>query len=218
MKKIILVLVMILALTGCSASVKPASNTETDAPTTVEAIKTESIKTTVKVTETKAETPEEYAMRAMLFRLRMLEIAVTGEEMINLAKSTWSNTIYERLDPKTNPYTLRSRNPNKFHDDFNDSLDKLFNSNNFSAKKKTVETERPKLVKELKDFRDHPEGCEHIYAALVEYHDLCDSIIELGANPSGSLKTYGEKIDSVYDNFDKVSNNLNAEIDLILDP
>lgn len=118
-----------------------------------------------------------------------------AEEVCNLTKSVWYDTIYEEYDSETVAYTQTN---GKFHDDFNDSLAKLYSSTSIKTtvadikeNQEAVDDLYKSLLNPTEEFEDCFEEVEALYSA---YYDLT----KLAISPSGSLKSYSENL-SEYD-------------------
>ncbi len=143
----------------------------------------------------------------------MLNGGAEAESTANMIHSVWYNTIYNKADPSTNKYTLKSKyrsdayymnstsvSSSYFNDDFNDSLGLYFASDDYKtsvtliqANKDTVSNAMTKLSKNI------PEGKENAYAAISALYDQYLGMINLAINPTGNLSSYTSSFNQ-YDN------------------
>ncbi len=193
----IVVLLLAFVLVGCSSTADPVIADNQEAKPT---------KLTI----------DAYAAEALTFRYDLLDAGATAEGVVNLVKLVWSNTIYERNDVRTDKYT--KYNEEYFNSSFNTSLSNLYKSEEYTEPVSKLEEVRPQLARKLRDFRDYPEGGQHLYDALIVMHTKIDDLIELAVDPAGSLQSYSERINEIYADFNRVVDDVFVEVDIILDP
>ena len=146
--------------------------------------------------EERINTYNEYVTNLEAARFAMLNGAAKSEEVCNLTKAVWYNTIYEKSDSKTDKYTKTAFG---FNSDFNTSLEKLYASDEIAlaiselkANQKVVED----LIKSLQLPTDEFSEC---YKTVMEMYGAYSSFVQLAISPSGSLQTYSENF-ATYDN------------------
>ena len=140
----------------------------------------------------------EYIENLENFLYTALSGAADAEEVCNLTKAVWYDTIYEEYDSETIAYTQTN---GKFHDDFNDSLTKLYSSTSIKTavagikeNLETVDDLYKSLLNPEEDFEDCFEEVEALYST---YYYLT----KLAISPSGSLKSYSENLAEYDDEF-----------------
>ena len=145
--------------------------------------------------QAKAKARTEYIENLTDFLYTSLYGGADAEKVCNLTKSVWYDTIYEKYDVETAPYTQTN---GKFHNDFNVSLSKLYSSSSYQSAVSDIKENRIKvdaLYKELLNPEEEFEDCfKEVEALYSAYYDLT----KLAISPSGSLKTYSEDL-SEYD-------------------
>lgn len=136
---------------------------------------------------------------------KMLDGSVEAEDCGNLIKSVWYNTIWEESDVETDKYTKRN---GVFNEDFNDSLDLLFNDNEFKEKIYSIEQNQEEVESLFKKLKNPSENWEEAYLDLKEYYDDYLTFTNLCINPSGNLQTYStnfnETDSDVSNDYDKM--------------
>lgn len=142
-------------------------------------------------------------------RVQALRGGAIAEQMCNLTKKVWSNTIYEEFDVETSKYTMVS---GVFHDDFNTSLSLLYADDNTAtvitglrASHEIVDGIMANLQNPTKEF----SAC---YDAADSLYDAYCGLIDLAISPSGSLKSYSENFGEYDDDLLKYYNKLETLI------
>ena len=124
--------------------------------------------------------------------------AADAEEVCNMTKSVWYDTIYEEYDALTAPYTVTN---GKFNDDFNVSLKKLYASDNITSLINDIKENQKsvdELYKSLLNPDDEFDACfEEVEALYNSYYDLT----KLAVSPSGSLRSYSENFSDYDDEY-----------------
>lgn len=150
------------------------------------------------IEQAKRQARSEYIENIKDFHYATLTGAADAERICNLTKSVWYDTIYEVYDVETAPYT---RTNGEYHDDFNDSLAKLYSStevktavSDIKSNQETVDNLYKKLLNPEPEFKDCFEEAEALYNA---YYDLT----KLAISPTGSLKSYSENLAAYDDDF-----------------
>lgn len=204
MKKVITIALAVLLLTGCSTQ---QASTNTDAKTATTAAP-------IAVTTVKQElTLPEYVIEVLYLKQDILSTGVIAEGLAGMIRQVWSNTIYEKSDSKTDPYTKTSSG--SFWSDFNTSLSTYTSSSEYLDGVTEIEANQSDLLVSVRRLRDYPDGCEHLYDALVEFHAVCDELMEMAISPSGSLKDYSDKYNSIQDRFSIAARDFEAELKIL---
>lgn len=124
----------------------------------------------------------------------MISGAADAEAAGNLIVSVWSNTIYEKADPETDPFTHSMGRG--FNDDFNDSLSALFSDSSFQSKIKTIKDNRESVLKKMKALQNPPQGYEEAYAAAKDLYDAYLEFTSIVIDPTGSLNSFSDSFQS----------------------
>lgn len=122
----------------------------------------------------------------------MLSAAADAEDCGNLIRSVWYNTIFEVSDPSTDPYTKTSNmiQSNYFRDDFNDSLSKLSEDEEYSYKILRIQVVQEATSLKIKEFTSPPGKWKDAYADFREYYDAFLDLTNLVVSPTGTLQTF----------------------------
>lgn len=129
------------------------------------------------------------------FMLTALSGAAEAENVCNLTKAVWYDTIYEEYDSKTSDYTQTN---GIFHDDFNASLSKLYCSNDMLQSVKEIKQNQTSTEEIYKKLLDPTPEFERCFRVLEELYSAYYNLTKLAISPSGSLKTYSDNF-SEYD-------------------
>ena len=131
----------------------------------------------------------EYYSNMEIVSYTMLDGAAKAENVGNLIKSVWYNTIYEERDAETDKYTMEN---GKFVDDFNDALANLFANENFINNISEIETNQSEVTDLMKKLKTPPKEYEEAYSVLKVYYNNYLKMTKLVINPTGSLNTFSE--------------------------
>lgn len=134
---------------------------------------------------------QEYIDNIKAFNETTLEAAVLAEDLCNLTTSVWRNTIFEKDDPDTDPYTKDGK---KFNKDFNTSLFLLSSAEEVEAKKATLSDYQNKVKAIYLQLQEPPEKLSNCYVVLDEAYDEFMSLSSLALNPTGSLESYSSAV------------------------
>lgn len=126
----------------------------------------------------------------------MLDGATKAEDAGNLIKSVWYNAIFEERNSETDKYTMKN---GKFVDDFNDALSELFADENFSNSISEIVTNQSEVANLVKQLKEPPKKYEEAYSVLKIYYDNYMEMTKIVINPTGSLNTFSEDLNT-YDN------------------
>lgn len=121
--------------------------------------------------------------------------AAEAESLANLTKSVWSNCIYEKSDSTTDKYTKSGNR--YFHDDFNTALKNLFDDATTKAKIINIETNQDSIKTIFKSLKDYPSGYEEYYTICSEFYDQYLSLTNLAINPTGTLSSFSENLNTI---------------------
>lgn len=116
----------------------------------------------------------------------MLDSAVDAEKAGNLIHDVWSNSIFEKSDSATDPYTME----NGSFVDFNDALANLLADEEFVDQIAKLETDCASISETMKLLKDPPSKYKEAYAALKEYYAKYTEFISMVSDPSGSLRSF----------------------------
>ena len=116
--------------------------------------------------------------------------SVETEEAGGLIHDVWYNTIFEKSDSATNKYTKNSRG--EYNDDFNDSIENLYNDSEFTSKISSINEDREEIIANMKELTNPPDKYKEAYLSLKtlynDYMEFSDIVIE----PDGTIFTYTE--------------------------
>ncbi len=131
----------------------------------------------------------EYIDNMKQIRAHMLSGGSVAEQMCNLTKSVWYNTIFEERDSKTDKYTM---NNGKFNKDFNDSLSTLYGNSDAIAVVDGLKENRETVADLMSKLQNPPDDLKSCYSTVESMYDAYWGLTGLAISPSGSLKTYSE--------------------------
>lgn len=151
----------------------------------------------------------EYIENLKLVRAHMLSGGSIAEQMCNLTKSVWYNTIYEERDSATNAYTMTD---GKFNEDFNDSLRSLYADSNVVTIVDGLEENRETVSNLMRELQSPPDGLESCYHTVESMYDAYHGLTGLAISPTGSLKTYSEDFRTYDSDFMKYYEKLDTQI------
>lgn len=136
----------------------------------------------------------------------MLDGAARSESVCNLTKSVWYNTIYEKSDPETDPYT-KTISGALFHSDFNDSLSSLYSADSTISTIAEIKTNREEVSALMSELSQPSDEFAQCYDTLTDMYNTYDKFTSLAISPTGSLQTYSSNF-SEYDSDFMTSYNL----------
>lgn len=137
----------------------------------------------------KQEAEEEYQGYIDYIYICVAKSAFECDECGRLIHAVWSNTIFHTDDAETDPFT---KEDGGFRDDFNDSIDALFNDSEFKEKTARITEARFEAEEYIKKMMSPPEKYREAYAAAKEMYDSFMQFSTLVLSPSGNLKSYTE--------------------------
>ena len=121
----------------------------------------------------------------------MLNGAIIAEKDGNLIKTVWYNTIFQVDDTSTDPYT---KVDGVFEQDFNASLERLFNDSAFKESIAELDQNQAKVTEEMKALVNPPEEYEEAYKALKEMYDSYLEFTYIVLYPKGNLTEFSESL------------------------
>jgi len=152
-------------------------------------------------------TNSQYIKISKEISLNMLMSASEAESVCNLVIDVWQNSIYKKYSSNTDKYT---RTNSEFNDDFNTSLNKLFNSSEFESKIENINNTQENVNKLFLKLKHPYKRNEKVFDTLNELYSAYSSLVTLATSPSGSLTTYtnnkNDKIEKYLENNNKLKN------------
>ena len=133
----------------------------------------------------------EYIEKLNEIKLVMLNGAADAEQVCNLTRAVWRNTIYKTDDSTSNIFT---KVDGKFRDDFNDSLRALYDNEitiEWVNKIKQNQGDVERIYKSLLNPTDEFLNC---YNTMETTYSAYKGLTNLVISPSGSLTSYSESI------------------------
>lgn len=125
--------------------------------------------------------------------LSMVSGGAQAEDVCNLTKSVWYNTIFEEYDLETNKYTRKNNGAGSFYDDFNDALTVLFTDKDMVSQISSIKENKTLVDSLMKDLQNPPEDLKNVYDLALEAYDSYTSLTDLAVSPSGSLQSYADE-------------------------
>lgn len=122
--------------------------------------------------------------------LSMVSGGTQAEDVCNLTKSVWYNTIFEEYDSETDKYT---RGKYGFNSDFNTSLIALFSDEEVVSQISSIKENKNLVDSLMKDLQNPPEDLKNVYDLALEAYDAYTSLTDLAVSPSGSLQSYSDE-------------------------
>lgn len=113
-----------------------------------------------------------------------------AEDMINLTRKVWYNSIFKEDDETTDKYTITN---GKFNDDFNDSLSNLYDDLDFIQKRYDILGNLVKAEELFDEMKHPPLRYKKAHKELEELYDMFYDFCNLAINPSGSLTSYSDE-------------------------
>jgi len=123
---------------------------------------------------------------------KMLEGGVIVEELADLSRDVWRNTIYKEYNSRTEKYTFSSSG--SYNSDFNASLRLLSQDPDIILKKANLEDIRKEVNELMKLLQNPPSELQSSYNDLDKLYRVFTSYAELAINPSGDLTSFSSKI------------------------
>lgn len=159
----------------------------------------------------KAKEKAEYIENLKLAQTTMLHGGATAEEVCNLTKKVWYNTIYEKKDDETDQYTINSYS-GKFHSDFNTSLEHLYSDQSVKQDIASIQENQEEVAELIKKLQNPPDDLTSCYTTIDSMYDTYQDLTALAISPSGSLTTYSQNFSDYDKDFMKSYEKLNAQL------
>lgn len=135
----------------------------------------------------------------------IISSGIEAEECGNLIHDVWYNTIFKESSEDTDKYTKEN---NEFNEDFNDSLDNLYNDKDFTEKVVNIQIKQKSILNMMKEMKNPPSKHKDAYKALLALYDEYNDFSSLVINPTGSLQSFTEEFNeadkSLADYCDKI--------------
>lgn len=122
----------------------------------------------------------------------MISGAADAESAGNLIKSVWYNSIFEKSDPKTDPYTKSNHGKGAFYDDFNDALECLFSDPSFVIQINGIKSNQQEVISLMKSMKNPPSEYKDAYIELKTLYDNYLKLTDLIISPEGNLQTFSD--------------------------
>lgn len=119
----------------------------------------------------------------------MLKTFFSSTLMCDRVAEVWHNAIYDNETPS-----------GKYCSDFNTALNELFSSKEFSAICDSINKWNDDMLKLASTLNDHPESRKDCYNDFIDIVGEVSSCSRMATNPTGSLKSYGEQKNEMYQN------------------
>lgn len=152
---------------------------------------------------------DEYVDELKHVQALMLVTGIKAEELANLTRQVWYNTIYEKSSAETNPYT---KSGYRFNDDFNDSLRALFAAQETKDTINTINAGDSLITAAMKELQSPTEEFKDCYSTLNELYSCYSSLVKLATNPSGSLQSFTESFNKADEGFMVAYDKLSLQI------
>jgi len=152
-----------------------------------------------------AEMRQEYIDNLTNARYTMLMGAADAENLCNLTKTVWYNTIHKELDADTNKYTVNGYvegitkySKDEINDDFNTSLATLYSDASTISAVNGIKENREEVAALMKLLQNPTDEFVSAYNTLDTMYSYYYNLTGLAISPSGSLTTYSSNF-SEYD-------------------
>ncbi|MDR1631205.1 MAG: zinc ribbon domain-containing protein [Oscillospiraceae bacterium] len=143
----------------------------------------------------------------------MLSSGSDAEDLANLTRNVWYNTIYDELDVDTYPYTHDSKG--KVHSSFNISLGILSRDTEIITQKAGIEAGRQEVTELLALLQDPSKEFAKAYETTDALYDAYLHLTMLAISPSGNYNSYSESVSGAVSEFmaqyDKLKISIPAE-------
>lgn len=177
-----------------------------------------------------AEYRASYITNLQSAKISMLTAAADSEEIANLTLAVWHDTIYQEIDYDTYLYTVRPsklRTSGDFYknyiyyslneeevmyDDFNDSLNALFSSEEIKAKVSALSDAQNSMANLMTELQNPPDDLELCYKTVTDMYSSFVQLSNLAINPTGSYNSYSESFGNHDTDFMKFYNQLDVQI------
>lgn len=147
-------------------------------------------------------------------RITMLRGAADSENLCNLTRGVWSDTIYEEFEVDTYKYTMTN---GIFHDDFNTSLSALYSDNTTKNSISKIKENQEEVSSIMSRLQDPPESLKACYETVSELYDAYTAFTNFAISPSGSLTTYSSRFIEYDDDFSKHYDHLVMQLEPLIE-
>lgn len=142
----------------------------------------------------------------------LLSSAAEAEDVGNLIKAVWSNSINRVFDKKTDKYTVSLNGRGSFYDDFNEALACLFKDSDFKDAVNQLEKDQERATVTMRGLKNPPEEYEDAYEAMKEYYNSYIELTNLVIDPRGSLQSFSNDFSNAVSKFVKCYNALDLYV------
>lgn len=194
---VVAILLVIASLIACAAAfIIQKQKMETDEKAKQESIRQESLAEQERLEQERLKARAEYITDLNDFSKKVAVGNYLAAYVCFTTKNVWYDSIYREYDEETVAYTQTN---GKFHDDFNESINKLYDSAEITDAISQIIDNR-KLVADLYKSLMHPEPeFEDCFRAVEEVYSVYFGLTGLAISPGGSLNSYTEKYLDYYD-------------------
>lgn len=132
------------------------------------------------------------------FLITSLVGGAQSEEVCNLTKRVWHDTIFEEYDAETAPYT---KTDGKFNDDFNKSLRVLYGSDYILDRIISIETNQGEIEEIYKKLTNPTEEFDKCFEEVEALYSAYYRFTKMAISPTGSLQTYSQNFSDLDSEF-----------------
>lgn len=142
------------------------------------------------VQEQKKEEREAYINNLYTVSDAIIDGACKAEDTCNLISSVWYNSIFEKSDPGTDPYTKDSNG--KFYIDFNVAIYSFKSSSEGMNAVAELNVNKSNVQDLMGALANPDQEFEICYNQLQETYAAYCKLVNMAIDPSGSYETYSE--------------------------
>lgn len=135
------------------------------------------------------EARETYISNLEAFLVKALNGVAKAENICNLTKNVWHDSIFEEYDSETVKYTKHN---GVYWDDFNDALRSMYNDEEIQEIIDDIEYSQVEVKVLYKALQDPAEEFEKCFQLVDELYSVFFNFTNLAISPSGNLTTYTE--------------------------
>ena len=132
---------------------------------------------------------QEYIENTKEIHLLMLNGAVDAEQVGNMARSVWRNTIYKTDDSTTNLFT---KTGGSFNEDFNVSLRAMYDNSITVEWVEKIRVNQDEVAQLYKLLQNPPEEFSSLFTALDNTYSAYTGLTRLAISPSGTLVSFSD--------------------------
>lgn len=130
-----------------------------------------------------------YISNLEAFITKALNGGAKAEDLCNLTKNVWHDSIFEEYDSETVKYT---KHDGVYWDDFNDALRALYSDEEIQEIIDDIEYSQVEVKVLYKALQDPTEEFEKCFQLVDELYSVFFNFTNLAISPSGNLTTYTE--------------------------